>query len=36
MLHEAGQGHVMALCKIANARRAFRKLRNDGAAGAIR
>ena len=36
MLHEAGQGHVVALCKIANAGRAVRKLRYDGTAGAMR
>ena len=36
MFHEAGQGHLVALCKIANAGRAVRKLRYDGTAGAIR
>jgi hypothetical protein len=36
MLHEAGQGDVVALCEIANAGRAVRKLRYDGTARAIR
>src|SRR5271155_599817 len=36
MFHEAGQGHAMALRKIANAGRAVGELRDHRAAGAIR
>ena len=36
VLHEAGERHVMLPRKLTDARRAFRKLNDDGAPGAVR